>query len=293
MCDERSMDKSRGFPNIALINKSLKELFLRLKPARIRQFTHNFELTSRETSSSEDSVIRAQRIARRLADHYRITVAAVIVHYRSDIWVPGRVELSPGAEFFVEIHSDYRDDIRSTLAILAHEIAHIFLFQSGIQFEPTFHNEVLTDTTAAFLGCGVAILNGAKRTTTTSNDVTTTRMTQFGYISLDEFGYVQAKRDAFFQSTPVKLLNQGLPRSGYRAGRRRFRSECSKPPFVPPSILERALISFGSRNQPKAFSNQKITLGCLFCSQQLRVPILGKKISVHCPVCEEAHICHV
>src|SRR5258708_32749731 len=118
------MSKTRGFSNIDLITLSLRELFLRLTPVRIRQFANNFELTRRENDRSDDPIIRVQKIARRFAAHYRISVSAVIVTFRSDLYVPGRVELSPASEFFVELHNDHRDAIKPTLAILAHEVAH-------------------------------------------------------------------------------------------------------------------------------------------------------------------------
>jgi hypothetical protein len=287
-----AMSDIRGFPNIDLVNLSLRELFLRLTPARIRRFVNNFELTPRENNRSDNPVIRVQKIARRFADHYRLSVSAVIVNFSSNLHVPGRVELSRGSEFFVELHAEHRNAVKATVAILAHEVAHIFLYQAGIGLEPTFRNEVLTDTTAAFLGCGAAILNGADQTTTTSGNVTTISAKKYGYISVDEFGYVQAKRDAFFRSEPTKLVNRGLPRWAYHAGRRRFKSELSAPPFGPPSIFTRTFQALGLRNKSQTAPNQKITFVCSFCSQSLRIPRLGKTISVHCPTCEETFICH-
>lgn len=276
-----------GFANLGLVNKSIKELFLRLKPEGICRFANIFELTPRENDPSVDPVIRVQKIARRLADHYRISVSAVIVTFRSDLNVPGRVELSPASEFWVELNNEHRNAVKPTAAILAHEVAHIFLYQAGIRFEPTFHNEVLTDTAAVFLGCGPAILNGASETTTTSGSVTTTSVRKYGYLSVDEFGYVQAKRDAFFRSPPTRLVDDGLPRSGYSTGRSRHKSELSAPPFAPPSFFSRIF-----QSQPRSAPNRKITFNCTFCSQTLRIPHLGKEISVHCPTCGETFRCY-
>jgi hypothetical protein len=291
------MSEVRGFKNIDIIDRSLRELFSRLTPRRIRQFPYTFELTGRECDRSDDPVIRVQKIARRLADHYRISVSAVVVTFRSDLYVPGRVELSPASEFFVELHTEHRDALTPTVAILAHEVAHIFLYQAGIRLEPTFHNEVLTDTTAVFLGCGAAILNAASRTTTTSGNVITgqtitTNTKKYGYLSVDEFGYVQAKRDVYFRLEPSKLVSRGLPRWGYRAGRRRLKSQQAAPPFAPASIFTRAFRALGPGNRLDPSADKKITFKCSFCSQPLRVPRLGKQLSVHCPTCQEALICH-
>lgn len=284
--------EARGFPNLDLVNRSLFVLFSKLTPDLIRPFTSTFELTRRENNAKEDPVIRAQKIARRLVDHYRLSASNVIVSFRSDIVVPARVELSSASECFVNIHSDHRNDVQTTVALLAHEVAHIFLHRAGIRLEPTFHNEVLTDTTAVFLGCGPVILNGTTEKTTYSGSVTTTRVTKYGYLTVDEFGYVQAKREAFFCVAPTKKINFGISRLGYVTGRRRFKSQLREPPFAPPSLVLRCLNVLGLRKASNGDMKQQITFACGCCSQTLRVPRLGKTIVVHCPVCQEAFLCH-
>jgi len=281
-----------GFENIHLINISLKELFSRIRPKRIRQFVSSFELTKRETDRSLDPVIRVQRIARRLADHYRISVSAVIVTFRSNMSEPGRVELSPESEFFVELHTEHRHALAPTVAILAHEVAHIFLYRAGISLRPTFHNEVLTDTTAVFLGCGPAILNAASQTTTTAGNVITTRTRKFGYLSVDEFGYVQAKREAFFGLPRTKTIVGGFSSLGYLRGRNRFRHEQRAQPFRAPGPLLRVSTALGLSKRLESDHQDRITFACPFCSQALRVPRSQKKISIHCPTCEETLMCY-
>ena len=281
------MNEIRGFKNIDLINLSLRQLFLRLTPARIRQFAHNFDLRLCENDRSDDPIIRVQKIARRFADHYPISVSAVVVTFRSRMHVPGRVELSPASEFFIELHDNLRDSLAPIIAILAHEVAHIFLYQEGFPLEQTFQNEVLTDTTAIFLGCGAAILNGASQTSTTAGNVTTTQLQKYGYLSVDEFGYVQAKRDAFFHTAPTKLVNRGLPRLGYLTGQQRLKSEMNAPPFAPANFFARIL-----KRQSQPNPNQKITFACCICAQGLRIPRLGKALTVRCPTCNETFSCH-
>lgn len=292
------MSDQRGFKNVAIVNRSIRELFLRLSPRRIGQFGTTFELVAGESDKSADPVIRVQRIARHLAYHYQINVSAVIVTFRSNLGVPGRVELTNDLDFFVELDSKYKDDVRSTVAILAHEIAHIFLHQKGIRFEQTFDNEVLTDTAAILLGCGQTILNAAVQTKTSSfyglTITTTTSSSHFGYISIDEMGYVQAKRDLLFRSKPSRLVRRGFPRSGYRHGRWAFRAQCRRRPYARFKTAAGILTELANlfRRKSTDRKTRKMTFACVFCSQQIRIPILGKKLAVHCPVCEQTRICH-
>lgn len=227
-----------------------------------------------------------QRIARHLAYHYRINVSAVIVTFRSSLPVPGRVELRNELDFFVELNSKYKHDVQSTVAILAHEVAHIFLHQNGIRFVSTFDNEVLTDAAAVLLGCGPAILNGAVQTKTSrssgSTITTTTASSHFGYISIDEMGYVQAKRDFLFGAGATRLVRRGFPRSGYRRGRWAFRMQCRRPPYARFKSATGIFVEVAKLFRKKSLrtTNEKLTFACLVCSQLMRVPVLGKKLSV-------------
>jgi hypothetical protein len=286
------MFDAHGFANIPVVNLALKELFLRLRPHFIRQFVSTFELTNRETDKSLDPVVRVQRIARRLADHYRINVSAVVVTFRSNLHVPGRVELSPASEFFVELSSEHRDALAPTVAILAHEVAHIFLYRAGITLQPTFHNEVLTDATAVFLGCGPAILNAATQTTSTRGNVVTTTTRKFGYLSVDEFGYVQAKREAFFGLPRSGAVAWGLSYAGYRRGARQYQRERRAIPFRRQGLLFRTCVAMGLSQPLRPDKQNRISFPCSICSQKLRIPFVGRQISVRCPTCEEKLMCY-
>jgi hypothetical protein len=52
--------------------------------------------------------------------------------------------------------AQYSDDL---LAVLAHEITHIYLFRIGLSFDDTMENEILTDTAATYSGLRTLILN--------------------------------------------------------------------------------------------------------------------------------------
>ena len=288
------MPELRGFKNVGVVNQSIREIFLRLSPRRVAQFGNTFDLMSCDYGNTTDPVVRVQKLAMSLACHYRLYISAVVVAFRANLSVPGHVQLTSNWEFFIELHSKYTNDVRSTVAILAHEIAHIFLYQRGIRFSDTFENEVLTDTAAILLGCGPAILNGANTTTTRSFSyptiTTTTSSSHFGYISIDEMGYVQAKRDFLLGSKPSRFVRRGFPRSGYRRGRWAFRTQRRRPPyarFKSAAGLWGELRKVFGRN-----SAHPMTFACFICSQRIRVPILGKKLAVRCPTCGQRLICY-
>lgn len=278
----------RGFVNLELVNKSIRELYRHLGPTRVREFAEDFWLADGNTESSADPVIRTQHVARRIANHFKVAVSAVVVTFRSDLPNAGQVELSSSRDFFIDVHSEHRDAPKTIAAILAHETAHIFLHQVGIRIQPEFENEVLTDTTAAYLGFGATILNGAIETVTRVGNGTQTHSKHFGYITLDEFGYIQAKRDYVFAHNSSSSIDRGLSLSGFQSGRDQFYSELRLRPYTPPTFGERLKSRF-SQSTPSVTS---ITFACAGCAQSLRVPANGKKLFVHCPTCDATFICH-
>lgn len=281
---------TRSFRNLELVNKSIRELYKRLSPGRVRLFEHDFVLSGRAADPKCDAVIRVQKIAHQLAYHFRLAVSTIIVTFRSNLPVPGRIELSSSLDFFVELHSEHRDNWKAIAAILAHEVAHIFLHHAGIRFNPEFHNEVLTDTTAAYLGCGATILNGASETITKPGTLTQRQTRQFGYITINEFGYIQAKRDLLYGRDSSASVDSGLPSSGLRAGRKQLQIErCSRPYASKARAFISQLFSVGRGNE--RIANGKITFPCACCAQSMRIPIISKKLAVRCPRCESLLYC--
>lgn len=287
----RLMKRVRGFKNVKIIKAALQKLFLGLLPSGVSEFSKDLTFSLEELNSEGDKTIWVQKVARRIADHFGIITSTVVVTFRSDLQAPGCVELSPSSEFFVDLRSDLRDFSHEMIATLAHEVAHIFLFRKGIKMESVFENEVLTDTAAVFLGCGAFILNGSSFTINRSGDTETSSLRKLGYLSVDEFGYVLAKRENYFKTRTQQKLNRGLPRKGYSAGRLRVRIE---------KILSRTLamkklfpiMSLFNKKRCGADVDSKILFPCGFCGQQLRVPSLGKRLEATCPVCRVKHICY-
>ena len=142
-----------------------------------------------------------------------------------------------------------------------------------VRFEPTLENEILTDTTAAYLGCASAILNGI---TTENVSVGSTHHIQtnyFGYITPEEFGYILAKRNTFIKPKVIEGLDEGIPRAKFHEGRKLFEEERHRTPYLKPKF------KFG-RPKYSAF-----VFPCLCCGQNIRVPACCARVVVHCPIC--------
>lgn len=288
------MASTRGFDHLPLIAKSIHELYRTFGAPRIRGFMTNFMLASLANHVRRDPIIGTQHLARRIAEIYGLPVTTVIVTYSTTLVPPGRVELSQSNEFFVELQSQLKSEPRSVAAILAHEVAHIFLHRCGVRFSDEFENEVLTDTTAAYLGFGSTILNAATETKTRLGDVIQTRTHHFGYLTLDEFGYIQAKRDYVFGMNATAEINESFPLSGFINGKRRFGLERKSRPYT--RSLRQHILCFVRRFIPflertQSSETKALRFLCICCSQKLRIPNMGKQLSVRCPTCESKHIC--
>lgn len=277
------MSSTTRFDHLRLINKSIRELYRALGAEHVKSYKHDFVLGDFATDIDREPIIATQRLAKRIAEHYRLPITTVIVVFRSDLKYPGHVELGQSNEFFVELQSHQRFFPKALAAILAHEIAHIFLHRCGIRFSQEFENEVLTDTTAAYVGLGAVILNAATETKDyPSQNVIRTNTHHFGYISLDEFGYILAKRDAALNHESLPNLGAGLPILAFESGRKQYRRELAARPLVDRPWYRRLL---QPSNASLSHLMQLITFSCPYCSQALRVPELRKKLSVHCTTC--------
>ncbi len=281
------MSQKESFPNIAIINDSIRLLYRRLTAAKVRSFAIGSLIDDVGSFPWSDPVIATQHLARRIALHYRLSFATVIVSFSSTLPVPGRVELSRTNDFYIEIHSDHRWQPSSIAAILSHEIAHIFLHAHSIKVEPTFNNEVLTDTTATYLGCGVLILNGLVETEQrVSAEKVKVNQRHFGYLTLNEFGYLLAKRSLVFGETPSPKLKRGGAYKAFVNGSERLDTERETRPFVPRPLFDRlncwAQVHLLRKNPESA----PIVFQCPCCSQSLRAVSDQKKHRLRCATCQ-------
>jgi hypothetical protein len=151
-----------------------------------------------EPPSDFDSadLLALNRIARVIADSVgvkdRLTVTPT-VHPKD---CAGHIDLGDTAEgVFIEVAEDLLEFPDCVLATLAHEISHRYLHLHGVSCGtgPAFHyhNEILTDITAVFLGLGKLMLNGCtgqREFRSTSGVVTHTRTV--GYLDRQQLTFV-------------------------------------------------------------------------------------------------------
>ena len=216
-----------------MIENSLQTLYCAFGPKHLKSFNENFILGSSADDIFREPIIGTQRKAKRIAAHYRLPVTTVIVTFNSSLQPPGRVELSNSNEFFVELQSQFRSNPKAIGAVLAHEVAHIFLHRCGVRFPDELNNEVLTDTTAAYVGFGPTIMNGVTETTRhLPSNVIQTNTHHFGYLSLDEFGYILAKRDSLFEVDSTSMIDSGIASTTFACGRDLNQRQLHARPFV-------------------------------------------------------------
>ena len=283
------MNANRSWGDLEFIAKSIRELYRAFGPSRLKSFAAIFDAGDSAEEIRGNPCIGTQQLAKRIAEHYRLPATTVIVTYSTSLRPPGRVELSQANEFFVELRNEFREDPKSVTAILAHEIAHIFLHRCGVRFPDEFENEVLTDTTAVYLGFGPVIMNAATETR------------HFGYLTLEGFGYIQAKRDLAFGHNSTPIMASGRPLAAFNYGRRQVNFERTRTPYAPPAppaapqLMDRLLNKLLRRpppQQPRKPTGTSLTFECICCSQKLRIPILGKQIAVRCSNCDARLICY-
>ena len=284
------MDTRKDFENILMVNKAIHYIYRALGAGYVRGFSETFYFNSNDIP--RDNVIGAQYQAKKIANHYRLPVKAVVVTFPRSLKQPAIVELSSSDEFFVELQHKYRSDTKSIAAILAHEIAHIFLHKSNIRFPVELDNEILTDTVAVYFGFGPTILNAAtQKKSQISADTFETNVHHFGYLSLDEFGYILAKRDAAYGGDSSSAIKAWISASAFKSGASYLNRELQSRPLIPRSWSQSFLFSLSQHRHSSPMVTKSIEFSCPCCSQRLRIPETFKKLSVRCQNCESRFPC--
>ena len=249
--------------------------------------------------------------------HFQLPKGTLIVNFR-EMENPGRVELTRDEVYLVDLNANYRDDTHDIAAILAHEICHVFLFRHGLAFSDVLDNEILTDTTAAYLGTGWLSLNAyrvtkheeRRRSFTTTEVRVETKEEALGYLTPEEFGYVVGKRELVFGEKVRGLISNSAAQSALDEGYQRARLEFQIPPLDKCTLWRRLeyywdrrkMQTLASRSALKGLSHPlngyrfdvnesiKVVFECPVCSQKLRLPV-QKKVKARCVVCGSSLDC--
>jgi len=207
----------------------------------------------------------------------------------------------------INIDERYRNSPRELCAILGHEMGHVFLDRAGIRRADTLANEILTDTTAAMYGFGLAMA-GAYRAAESRRRVAggfriARRESNLGYLTPDELGYVLTRTG--YQNIHRHLLGSDLhaARAALRYGRRRAIQEIRTPPLRNSPPWAR-LLYYGGRwlaavrrtttaldaDGTYALEPAHVVFRCPQCCQPLRIPT-AKQVIARCPNCDSRLPC--
>ncbi len=193
-------------------------------------------------------------------------------------------------------------------------MAHIFLHRNDLRFSVERENEILTDTTAAYLGLGVLILGGILFQVTKDQFSTMETQTRhFGYLTPDEFGYLLAKRHIIFRDDARHFLSHDPASSALAEGdvgsnengealrwlapmvfggantygRDGWQTDGSRTGLAPrPMVLNQ-----GALGSKWSTSPLRVVFPCPVCYQNLRTPCHLGSIVVRCPVCRREFNC--
>ena len=176
---------------------------------------------------------------------------------------PGYIQRVAYNAYVVRIDTRFAYDKVAQHAVLAHEIAHVWV-DRNLGGEPDERN---VDVAAVLCGCGCLILAGMRQLATFDGSTTNISNSRLGYLTITEFAYALA---VYQRLTGVneKMLLSVLPAVSKRACR---------------------MAKSRLRNRPRCImiSRTQIVAECNVCLQKFRIPRLnGKVIRTECPICK-------
>lgn len=307
-----------GFPHMAVIRESIRLLYKNLSAERMDRFSTDLSPSELGSLYGKDLIIGVQTMAGKIVRHLHLPIGSAIVTFH-DMDKPGRVELGPENAYLIELNSKYLSDYRDISAVLAHEIAHVFLHRHRIRMKDTLQNEILTDTTAAFLGVGWPCLNAYRISESReehyhsadhrSVEVTRTEES-LGYLTPEEFGYVLEKRSMIFGGKLKNLIQGRDAKKALYQGAKLARADYLQPPLakakrsdrskyrVHRKFIEDVSRKSGLKGLSKEFSGYafdisdsvRVVFACPICCQKLRLPT-EVKVDAKCANCGSQFAC--
>ncbi len=304
---------NHGYPNLNNIQRALADLH-RLFPGQDllgHRFPSAISPSLIDAACIGDPVIAIQRAASTIVHHFGLLLASIVVLFVRDLGCAARISVQSDGTGFIEMDNEFREARQHAVAVLAHEIAHLFLAHAGLRYPSTHDNEVLTDTTSIYLGAGWSQLNTFRRVKTTEYKVVGLFTRRFdtviesgmGYLTPQEVGYVLSRRMRLTAECIDKWIVGAHPRRMLRLGRGRMRAELRQPPSLQQSWLETVLYRTRvkrMRLQPAAQRAYRfyalensvkgtcIVFRCQRCASRLRLPAGLGVAAVDCPSCKNS-----
>lgn len=307
-----------GFPNLKTIRESIRLLYQRLTPSEVSGFSSDISPNDVPILLGGDIRSRTQEITDKIGEHLGLSKGTAVVSFQEMVG-PAHVLLSARPPFQIELNPKYRIEHLDIAAVLAHEMSHVFLHLRGIGYSDSSRNEILTDTTAAFLGIGWPCLNahrayqytiersagfGARSLETTASEES------IGYITPEEFGYVLGKRSLITGNSVRSKIDSGAAKDSFRKGMKLAKSEFHCPPLSKSSwiskrkyksnlrVVNGQIPSWNESNQVREFpqysfhlsDSVRVQFSCPVCSQGLRLPTQIEVVAV-CSLCKSSIPC--
>nr|WP_202515483.1 hypothetical protein [Streptomyces sp. SID161] len=275
------------------VRAAVTALYRRLSRDTIETFSVSVAPADVAFCDVDDLHLGAQRVAREIVRHFRLPDARLIVGFR-EMTHAANVELAAGPEYFVELNDRFRTHRRDIGAALAHEVAHVYLHRLGLAFPTTAENEILTDTTTAYLGAGWLLLDAYREDAVSSQ--------KLGYLTPEEFGYVLAKRALLFHEDPSVWFTSPQAHTAYAKGMARARRDGQQPPLTAAGWAGRRRYAHDRRHAPGgvpsasyAFAADpagrlRVSFPCPTCHQRIGVPVRGR-VRARCGLCRTVLEC--
>lgn len=286
-----------GFPHLDTVRSAISALYRRLSADGVHTYATSLVPADAAFTDQDDLHLGAQRVARSLVQHLHLPEARMIVGFRA-MEHAASVELTAGPEYFIELNDRFRTHRRDIGAALAHEVTHVLLHRLGLEFPGTRANEILTDTTTAYLGAGWLLLDAFREDATSRQ--------KLGYLTPEEFGYVLAKRAFAFDEDPSPWFTSPQAYTAYTKGRERALQDLRRPPLTAAGWAGRRRYAKDRRfaqdhpgvapdpNVPYAFETGdrglRVSFPCPTCHQRIRVPVRGR-FTARCGLCRTALEC--
>ncbi|MFG2516888.1 hypothetical protein [Streptomyces sp. NPDC048584] len=286
-----------GYPHLETVRAAVTALYRRLSYDTVQAFSVSVAPADVAFCDTDDLYPGAQRVARELVRHYRLPHARLIVGFR-EMTHAANVELAAGPEYFVELNDRFRTHRRDIGAALAHEVAHVYLHRLDLSFPGTRENEILTDTTATYLGAGWLLLDAFREDGASSQ--------KLGYLTPEEFGYVLAKRSLVFGEDPSVWFTSAQAYTAYTKGLAVARRDSEQPPLAAAGWVGRRRYArdrrlardhhpVGETAGPYGFGSAedgslRVSFACPTCHQRIRVPVRGR-VRVRCGLCRTVLEC--